>query len=574
MSNELIINITGDETRIAFLHQGVLSELYIERASEVGVLGNIYKGRVQRVLPGMNAAFVEIGEEKAAFLYITDFSEELKEVDQDDDEKSDASSEEGPKETEEDFLLEPSGEAEGDFSPIEALQEQDSEELNADEIADSEENLHQDQESPEQAQPPVDPQSAPMPEQMRRRYRWGGRSNIQHVLRAGQEILVQIVKGPISTKGARITSHISLAGRYLVYMPTWNKLGVSRKIGTFEERRRLKTILKKLRPSQGGFIVRTAAAGASEAQLQQDVHFLMKLWQDILRKKEIQAAPALIQSEWGLVFRALRDLYSAKIDRIVVDDPEEYENIKAFLADLMPERLDALELYPETEPIFDRFGIEAEINRALRKKVWLKSGGYLIIDQTEALTTIDVNTGRFTGKKSLEETILKNNLEAVEEIAYQIKIRNLGGMIILDFIDMEKRGHRDKVFNALQEALKSDRAKTTITQISELGLIEMTRKRTQESLSHLLCTECPTCSGRGEIKSPKTIAYEVLRELKRDSRLFTSKKIILHIHPQVEQALKALKTKGLDEFEKKIGKRVELSPQPHYSREHFEWRLE
>ncbi len=518
MANDLIVNVTADETRVAFLENGVLSELLIERSAEVGIVGNIYKGKVQRVLPGMNAAFVEIGVNKAAFLYATDFSEEIKDVEEDEDDSFEAS----------DPGIVP-GESE--------------------DLAESEES----EEKPE----------------LRRSYRWAGRQGIHKLLKANQEILVQVTRDSISTKGARITSHISLPGRYLVYMPTWGKLGVSKKVGSYEERRRLRQILRKLRPAQGGFIVRTAAEGVSEEQLAQDVNYLTRRWQDILRRKENAPAPSLIQTELDVVHRALRDLYGAKIDRVILDDPEEYERLRDFTQNFMPELADAIELYPDAEPIFDRYGIESEINRALGKKIWLKSGGYLIIEQTEALTTIDVNTGRFTGKKNLEETILKTNLEAVDEIAYQLKLRNLGGIVILDLIDMERRSSRDKVQNALAEALKTDRARTTITKISELGLIEMTRKRSRESLTRTLCESCPYCEGKSYVKSARTMVYEIFRELRREAAFLADRKVFLNVHQEVFNLLHGEERENLEKMEKKLGKKIEVKAQENTHLEQF-----
>jgi ribonuclease G len=517
MPNELIVNITSDETRVAFLEGGVLSELFIERSREVGIVGNIYKGKVQRVLPGMNAAFVEIGDKKAAFLYVTDFSEELKEQDLE---------EELDEEKEEELQVS------GETKEFETEEEE------------------------------VTP--------LRRTYRWGGRESIQKLLKPGQEILVQVTRGPISTKGARITSHISLPGCFLVYTPTWEKVGVSKKVESFDERRRLRQILRKIKPSQGGFIVRTASEGVSEEQLSRDAEFLVRLWQDILRRKEPMTAPALVQPELDVALRALRDLYGAKIDRIIVDDPEEYEKIRSFLENLMPELKEALELYTQEAPIFDHFGIESEINRAISKKVWLKSGGYLIIDQTEALTTIDVNTGRFVGKKNLEETILRNNLEAIDEIVYQLKIRNMGGIIILDLIDMERRAHREKVYSALNEALKQDRAKTSITKISEIGLIEMTRKRTRESLVRILCAGCPYCEGKGYVKSSMTMVYEIFRQVRREASYFPDKKIRINVHPSIFNLLHDAERKGLEDLEKKIDKKIEVEAKENYHLEQFD----
>lgn len=512
--NELIINITAGETRVAFLENGVLSEFMIERAQEIGITNNIYKGKVQRVLPGMNAAFVEIGQDKAAFLYATDFSEEFKGLDE----------------------LEDEGEENPDSADAQGLDENS--------------------------------KTGP-----KRRYRWAGRDPLHKVLKGGQEILVQVSRGPISTKGSRITSHISLPGRFLVYLPTWNKLGISQKIESREERNRIRQIMKKIRPEAGGFIIRTAAEGVTEETLEQDVKFLVKLWHEVLRKKDKAPAPSLIQPELDVALRALRDLYWAKIERVWVDDRVEYEKIQNFVSDLMPELASGVKLYQEADPIFDRFGIEAEVNRALGKKVWLKSGGYLIIEQTEALTTIDVNTGKFTGRKNLEETILQNNLESIGEIVYQLKVRNIGGIIILDLIDMEKRANREKVYTALREALKDDRAKTSITKISEIGLIEMTRKRTRESLKGLLGEECPYCEGKGYVKSALTVTYEIFRHLKREAPLFSERKIYLNVHPTVFNILLHTERKGLEKLEKQIAKKIEPRSRDTYHLEQFDLQI-
>jgi ribonuclease G len=547
MSNELIVNVTSGETRVAFLESGVLSELFIERTQEIGIVGNIYKGKVQRVLPGMNAAFVEIGQDKAAFLYVTDFSQEFKDVEEDDENEKGGKGN-GRRETEKEAVEEgpsgggPSGEGE------EPLGDDDISVEDTGSFVETEEGV----------------------EEIRTSYRWAGRRPIQHLLKPNEEILVQVTRDPISTKGARITSHISIPGRFVVYMPTWGKLGISKRVESWDERNRLRQILRKIRPAQGGFIVRTASEGVSEEQLSQDVKFLSNLWQDILRRKESSPAPALIQPELDVALRALRDLYGAKIDRIIVDDPEELEKIKGFVDHLMPEMSNVVEFYNDPEPIFDHFGIEAELNRSLGKKVWLKSGGYLVIDQTEALTTIDVNTGRFTGRKNLEETILQNNLEAVQEIAYQLKIRNLGGIIILDLIDMERRSNREKVYAALQEALRNDRAKTTITKISEIGLIEMTRKRSRESLKGVLCATCPYCDGKGYVKSAMTVVFEIFRHIKREGSFYPEKKLILNVHPSVFNLLLDEERAGLEALEKKIRKKIELKSQANYHLEQFD----
>ncbi|MBL7685968.1 MAG: ribonuclease E/G, partial [Deltaproteobacteria bacterium] len=311
----------------------------------------------------------------------------------------------------------------------------------------------------------------------------------------------------------------------------------------------------------------------TEEQITQDVKFLSRIWQEMLRKKETAPAPSLIQPELSGTLRALRDLYASQIDRILVDDPEEFEKLSLFIQELMPELQSGLQFYQREDPIFDYFGIESEINRALGKKVWLKSGGYLIIDQTEALTTVDVNTGRFTGKKNLEETILQNNLEAVREIAYQLKIRNLGGIIILDLIDMERRSNREKVYEELRIALKDDRAKTTITKISEIGLIEMTRKRSRESLKGQLCSECPYCESRGYVKSPRTMVFEIFRHLRRELPFFREKKVLLKLHPAVSRILLNEERAALEKLEKRLGKKIDLKQDETMHLERFELLL-
>lgn len=541
MANELIVNVTGNETRVAYLENGVLSEIFVERAKDVGIVGNIYKGKVQRVLPGMNAAFVEIGHDRAAFLYVTDFSQEIKDVEEDDDEEA----QKRPAKSEE--------------SNVAALEENDSMDFH-----------DEDAEIPDEEDDDEDEEAASGKAPVNRRYRWGGRAPIQNLLKSGQEILVQVTRAPLGTKGARITSHISIPGRYIVFMPTWNKLGVSKKIGSFEERKRLRHILKGLKPQQGGFIVRTAAEGVSEEQLTKDVDFLLKLWQDVLKQSDTVKAPSLVKSELSALLRGMRDLYGTGIDKVVIDDEKEFFKIKEFTEHFMPELNENIRPYKEAVPIFDRYGIESELNRALGKKVWLKSGGYLIIEQTEALTTIDVNTGRFVGKKNLEETILKNNMEAVTEIAYQLRIRNMGGILILDFIDMEKRGNRNAVYNALIEALKADRAKTTITKISDLGLIEMTRKRARESLTRLLCEDCNYCEGKGYVKSPLTVVYDIFREIRRESPYFGDKKVVLTTHPKVFALLLNGERQELEVLEKRIGKRIEVQSKENYHVEQFD----
>jgi ribonuclease G len=499
MPNELVINTTSHETRIALIENGTIAELYIERSRVRGIVGNIYKGRVIRVLPGMQAAFVDIGLEKAAFLYVADVFEAIEDY--------------------ETFMEGNDKKAEGEV---------------------------------EEGQPisPIHP--------------------IEELLQEGQEILVQVSKEPIGTKGARITSHISLPGRHLVYMPTVDHVGVSRRIENEQERERLKEIVERTKVSSGGFIVRTVSEGKSEEDLLADMQYLTMLWDEIVKKNEKGHAPSLIHSDLDVTQKVVRDILAEDVDRIVVDSKPEYDKIVQFIIQFMPKIKYSIELYEEDEPIFDHFGLEVEISRALGRKVWLKSGGYIIIEQTEALTAIDVNTGRYVGKHNLEDTILKTNLEAVKEIAYQLRLRNIGGIIIIDFIDMEKEVNREKVFTALEEALKADKSKTNILKMSELGLVEMTRKRVRESIGRLMCEPCPYCEGLGYVKSKTTVCQEIFRELRREMLDLRGSKIMLTVHPQVADLLYDEERRGLEDLEKRFKKRITVRAKPGFHQEQFE----
>ncbi len=501
MSNELIINVSPTETRIARLEGGQISELIVERMHDAGLVGNVYKGRIVRVLPGMQAAFAEIGLERTAFLYVADIAPEL------------------------------------------ALEEM----------------MAGEEESP----PPDRP----------RFERRSGRQipQIQDLVREGQDVVVQIAREPIGTKGARLTSHISLPGRFLVYMPTVNHVGVSRRIPDEGERTRLKNLIEKLRPENaGGFIARTMAEGATLRDIKQDMEYLTKLWEEIEAKKNTVKSPAPLHRDLSVVLRAVRDLFTPDIDRIVIDNKEEMERIKNFIETFLPRAGNFVQLYEKHEPIFDAYGIEVEISRALGKKVWLKSGGYIIIEETEALIAIDVNTGKFVGKRNLEDTILKTNLEAVKEIAYQLRLRDLGGIIILDFIDMDRHANREKVYQSLKEALRSDRAKTTITKITDLGLVEMTRKRTRESLSRLLCETCFYCEGRGYLKGRSTMCHEIFRELKRNFSDVAADSILIQASSGIIETLREDEHPGLEAWEKKTGKKTVLKAREDFHQEQFE----
>jgi ribonuclease G len=382
--------------------------------------------------------------------------------------------------------------------------------------------------------------------------------------------MVQVAKEPIGTKGARLTSHVSLPGRNLVLIPFMDHVGVSRRIEDEAERTRLKDIIEALRTDNMGFIVRTAADGKDRDSLASDVEYLTDLWQAIYRKYKTGRAPAPLHTDLPITLRAVRDLFNADIDRVVIDAPEEYEKIVSFFGKHMPMMNCAIELYEGGEPIFDHYGLEVEIARALQAKVWLKSGGYVVLEQTEALTAIDVNTGRYVGKHNLEDTILKTNLEAVKEICYQLRLRNIGGLIIIDFIDMEKEANREKVFAALQEQLTKDRAKTNILKISELGLVEMTRKRTRESIARLLSEPCPYCDGKGYVKSRTSICAEIFREIKKESKNAAGKSLILYVHPDIADLLYEEERPGLELLEQTCGKRITIKDNSSFHIEQFE----
>ncbi|OQY17593.1 MAG: ribonuclease E/G [Desulfobacteraceae bacterium 4572_35.1] len=499
MAKKLVINKTSHETRIALQENGHIAELYIERNRELGIVGNIYKGRVIRVLPGMQAAFVDIGLEKAGFLYVADVIDQMEAV----------------------------------------VEYVDGGSNSADPDDESSKEL-----------PPLPP--------------------IEDLLQEGQEILAQIAKEPLGTKGARITSNISLPGRHLVYMPTIDHIGISRRIENEEEKERLRATVENIRQPGSGFIVRTAAEGKSENDLRTDMLYLADLWHDIDDRQKELSAPALVHSDLDVTSKVLRDILTEDIGHIVVDSQTEYDKIVKFLSTYMPELKCEIELYNKKELLFDAHGLEVEISRALGSKVWLKSGGYIVIEQTEALTAVDVNTGRFVGKRNLEDTILKTNLEAVKEVAYQLRLRNIGGLIIIDFIDMEKELHRDQVHSTLEEALKSDKSKTNILKISELGLVEMTRKRVRESIGRTLCEPCPYCDGSGYTKSRLTMVFEIFRALKREIKELPGYRVNLQAHPDVAALLYDEESSVIEEIENNFSKQVTIIARPNFHIEQFE----
>lgn len=654
MSSILLINAAGRETRVALIENGHIAEFYLERKKDRGIVGNIYKGRVVRVLPGMQAAFVDIGEDKAAFLYVTDVvydpdfaraqfeltegehDEEVPEVPELSDPDSPpalvASSDEAGAEPE---LLDVQELAPGELHPPE-----DAELVNAESAGLLQESTPPSLTREAELAPPlvgVDEATFPEPatqpgvevpasgeseslmesapgadsaavkgelrapasvqerksERPRREGRDRGRGGgprdggrdahreeekprsrkpqrIEDLLKVGQEVIVQISKDPIGTKGARLTSHISIPGRHLVFMPTVDHVGISRRIGNEKERRRLREIVDRLRPPGTGFIVRTVAENVPQEKLESDIRFLIEVWNQVVRRNEKHGGCGLMHPDLDLILRATRDLFAQDVEKLVVDDRDEYERILGFVTAQDPALRDRVALHESEEPIFDAYGVEHEINRALQRKVWLKSGGYLIVDQAEALTAVDVNSGRYVGKKSLEETITKINMEAAKEIVYQLRLRNIGGIIICDFIDMEKQQNREKVFKALQEALGRDKAKTNVLRISELGLVEMTRKRVRESIGRVLHEDCSYCDGQGFVKTPTTVGYEIFREIRREGPNFKDATLIINCSNEVAKLLLGDEREELRHLMDRFNKTIQVKEQPHYHREQYD----
>lgn len=503
MASEILIQVKPNETRVAFIQNGVLNDLMIERNRQRGLVGSIFRGKVIRVLPGMQAAFVDVGLDRAAFLYVGDVKPDV-----------------------------------GDKT-----------EILWDEADDKEIEFDQKQNN----------SSTPGPQ-------------IQDLLKEGQDILVQVAKDPIGTKGARITTHISIPGRYVVYMPTLSHLGVSRKIEVEEERLRLKAIIEKFKSTApGGFIVRTAAEGASEENIQADIHYLTAIYEEVSKSYEKKKVFGLIHSDLDVELRAVRDLLNEEVLRVVVDDEEVQKKLIKFISQFMPKLKNRVEFQINVQPLFDKFEIDLEVSRSLGRKVWLKSGGYIIFDEAEALVVIDVNTGKFVGKKDLEDTILKTNLEAVKEIAHQLRIRNCGGIIIIDFIDMEREANREKVLTALKEELKKDRARTSVMGMSSLGLVEMTRKRVRPSLLKNLCEPCSYCDGKGYIKNKFTMTSELFREIEREAVLNPQgSSITVHCNSGLADWIYEEESIALEKLEKKISKRVQFKLESDFHNEQYE----
>ncbi|MDE0458304.1 MAG: ribonuclease G [Chromatiales bacterium] len=516
MSAELLVNVTPRETRVALIESGALQEIFIERAHRRGLVGNIYKGRVCRVLPGMQAAFVDIGLDRAAFLHASDIAD------------------------------------------ADARQVHDA---------------------------PAPGTNATTPASMLR-----NGASITDLVRDGQEVLVQVIKDPLGTKGARLTTHVSIPSCYLVYMPGGGTIGVSQRIEDEDERKRLREMVREsARRADGngsertpdddpgedwnpedGYIVRTAAEGCPDAVVAADMAFLRRLWTSVNARAAAVNGPGIVHEDLSLVIRTLRELSATTIERVRIDSHETHERVLDFTGRFLPEMSPRIELYTGEGPILELYAVEDEIQKSLHRKVQLKSGGHIVIDQTEAMTTVDVNTGGFVGHRNFEETIFKTNLEAAQTIARQLRLRNLGGIIIIDFIDMGNEAHKRQVLRALEKALARDHTRTHISNVSPLGLVEMTRKRTRESLEHVLCDPCPTCSGRGSIKSADTVCYEIFREILREARQFDTERLLVIASQEVIDQLVDEESAAFAELEAFIGKPITLQVENQYSREQYD----
>jgi ribonuclease G len=487
MSEEILINVTPQETRVAFVENGVLQEVHIERARRRGLVGNIYRGTVCRVLPGMQAAFVDVGLGRTAFLHASD------------------------------ILL---------------------------------------------------------PAELRQAGERVVQPDITALVHEGKSVVVQVTKDPLGSKGARLTTQMAIPARYLVYMPGSSHIGVSQRIEEESERLRLRALMQELvgESPRGGYILRTVTEGCDRDALARDITFLDKLWRELQERINASGSgqPQLLYEDLPLVMRTMRDLASSEIEKVRIDSRETWHKVNRFASKYIPDLVPRIDHYTGERPIFDLYGVEDEIQRALERKVQLKSGGYLIVDQTEAMTTIDVNTGAFVGHRNLEETIFKTNLEAAHAIARQLRLRNLGGIIIIDFIDMDEQEHRRQVIRALERALERDHAKTHISEVSALGLVQMTRKRTRESLEHILCAPCPTCHGRGTLKTAETVCFEIFREIMREARQFDTEQLRVLASQEVVDMLLDEESTSVAELESFIGRPIKLQVEQMYSREQFD----
>jgi Rne/Rng family ribonuclease len=579
MNKEMIVSSNPHETRVAILEDDLVAVIFVEREHHRGVVGNIYKGRVSKVLPGMQSAFVDIGLERDAFLYVTDVispAEAVERFETDDDVDTPGVSE--------------ATKLAADAAEMQAVAAQggdEAEEQEAQDRAEAAPDAAAEPQAPRNGRAPsgdsrgrngkdkpaVAKERAERPDRGERAER--PQAKIEELLKEGQEILVQIVKEPLGTKGARITSHLSLPGRFLVFMPTVDHVGVSRKIESREERGRLRGLVKSFRQEHdfgGGVIIRTAASSRPEADINADLQYFHDVWKEIRVKMESSRAPAVIYREQSLVAKLLRDLLNEQYSAIRIDNEQEYKRVVALIERFMPNMLPRVKHYSRDFPIFEEYGVQTEIDKALRSKVWLKSGGYLVINQTEALVAIDVNTGRYVGKKTgrLEDTILKTNLEAVKEIIRQIRLRDLGGIIVLDLIDMEEKKNRQKVFQAVEQELRKDRAPSKAIQVSDFGLVIVTRKRVKQSLERQLTEPCPYCAGSGTIKTTSMICYEILTEVRKMTPDLNGHGLMLRVNPDIARALREEERVLFRELQDSVGRSVTLKADGQLHHEQFD----
>lgn len=504
MTTEILINSRSYEVRIALVESGYLTEFHLQRPTEKGLMGNLYLGRVVRVLPGMQAAFVDIGLERTGFLYVDDAY---------------INTDTPGKERTPDSLDTP------DYKKVGA-------------------------------------------EENNRRKTHG--HHIEDILKEGQEILVQVSKDPIGTKGARLTCQVTLPGRNLVFIPQTDHIGISRKIENEEVRDSLRKMIEELRPQKSGFIIRTVAEHASREYLEADMEFLMILWDEIKDRAASAKVPSLVYEDLDITLRSVRDLFTSDVDYLIIDDEKTYDKLFQFVNTFAPQLKNKISLYRGELPLFEAYGVDVEISKAIEKKVWLRSGGYIIIENTEALTVIDVNTGRFVGKDNLNETIFKTNIEAAKEIAYQLRLRNIGGIIIIDFIDMEDEQHRDELFGYFKEAVKKDKSRVNILKLSEFGLVQMTRKRNSENLNQMMCEPCHYCSGEGVLKSRRTVCYEIFRKISRNSARSNGSTVTLRVHPKIADMLLKEEEPTTRRLEQDTMKRLVIAPAKELHLEKYE----
>ncbi len=539
----MIIASNGHETRVAILEDDQLAELFVEREQHRGVVGNVYKGRVSKVLPGMQSSFVDIGLERDGFLYVSDVIANLDDYDKDDDE--------APPEAAADADAAGTGEAAPAGAPAGGRG---------------------------RGRGRGDREGAPDPSTGSGSSRAQSRDEpkIEELLKEGQDVIVQVAKEPLGTKGARLTCHVTLPGRFLVFMPTVDHIGISRKIDSREERTRLRGIVKEFRDQHhfsGGVIIRTAASNRSKDDILADLNYFYKIWVDMRQRGEQKRSPVTVYQEPSLVAKLLRDLLTDDYSAIRIDHPGEHQRALEFIGRIMPSLAPCVKLYDKDFPIFEEYGVQAELDKALRSKVWLKSGGSIVINQTEALVAIDVNTGRYVGKKTagrLEDTIIKTNLEAAMEIVRQIRLRDLGGIIVCDFIDMEEKKNRQKVFGAVEQELRKDRAPSKALQVSDFGLVIVTRKRVKQSLERVLTEPCPYCSGAGTIKSSATVCYEILSEVRKVGADLDGPGVLLRVNPGIARALQEEEKGVLRDLKELLRRDIIVKPDMHLHHEQFD----